>query len=1729
MKLAGVVCRDETGCGFIRHFDRVNVVKPVPDLYTVAGRLVKHAVQLKSDAVWPAWGFLAEDPGLAAAVSKAGLLWVGPSPETLALLGNKTTAREAALEAGLPVLPQTTVTDLETGADQVAQLINRYPLILKSTVGGGGKGQVVVDGEDELGPLLARAWRTNLELYGCGDLVAEPFVTSARHIEVQFARDSSGGFLALGTRDCTVQRRFQKVIEEGPAPGIEFPCELVAGMARLAGNIEYVTAGTVEFLFDGKEFFFMEVNPRLQVEHPVTEETSRLGGRRLDLLELMLVCASGGKLPVTQEQVEFHGHAVEARIYAEDISRGNLPETGSLSHAGWPGGEGIRVDSAVAGAGEKIFPRYDPMLGKVIASGVSRDEAVDRLARSLDATSLLGVSSNIPQVRSALRSEAFRRGEHTTSLLEEIEVQPNLTVDLFLLAGSLAAYDFRWQEVLAPCLDDAGFDSVDEPPRRLTVRMELFGAEYVSTVWKLGPELYLCRRDGQSAVVTAFTPEADVMVVQRKGADAAFFSFHISGNTLELSHKGDYWRARFVCGKETLDADPHLAPTGGMVRRILVEAGQQVHPGNPLYILETMKMETEIAASWEGKVAGVNAREGDTVEMGQPVVQITADAGPADPEVTPEETDYGCGLLEAIQSPFDLVLDYFLGYDGEAEDVEELFAALEPARQVKLLERIVGALCSMEKARSDEHLYSILYLIGTGGEGFAGKDSLALLRKLSGAYGYKDQALFCTSFEPVSRLVAVLMMLDERRATAIALLGANSLWGKKLVTGVGQWYQTLSPLFAPTRRAHLLSLISEQDPKEFYNLSAPPVAEEYWEEWIDHQLLLRSAPPPIRDGFDLEQLPLKKWLTAWFEDFELSPVLTRRIEGMDVYLVEATYPDTPPRLLAVARIDAFEPTYPIKALPPIERAAIECYRLIARTENRVYQSNHVFMIVDDDAVFQGGVDGLTVDSSRIIAARVAGFARGLKIDATEVALNFDEGYRLLEVRHAPDVGIISRPPYCLSERRSENDPERWLDSRQQRMGKLLNRDRARLLFEDGEFQRVEVPGIEGDTLDLFAGTIGSVKSFAYANDFRRKGGAVGEREGKKLTLAVLYAYFEGMPLVGIHDGAGANVKESITSLAWAGAYFGAIAATGGVSDPETFRAWWEGHIWRPELEEHLTAMGVTDFAPRPPLVHVHLHLGASVGMLVYGPSISSLSIMVDHRNVYRVLTGSRAVRLTTGEQLSNYLLGGAPVHGEVSGDVALVCATEGQAISRAVELLSGLKTDRPRCRPELVGHTYWTVTENAACVVEIEALKQVLDEGFFYELRRDLREAHNVITVVSRLGGAPVVAAAIATRTAVTSGAGWKKLYQAVRLAHDLRLPFVMALAVEPRPAAASPACTYHLREFEQALEAAPVPKVAILLGSGAESGSTAARFDVTVAMTTKQETGSVSKALTALTADGFSAAWRTAAAFLSTAVQPCIPRSLDDAGEPEGVPSLPDKLAAPYDMRGFIGTVVDPGSFLELWGADDLPLITGLATVRGRAIALLADDPQVAGGAQTMAAITKFTRFGRLAERYGIPMVQFSDSPAFMPGSVQERLSIQAEGGKSLLEESLSSLPRLGVTLRQNYGGRLIHANLPTLGPPRTGIAWNGARMGVMGADGAAAVLLTKRRGAKSPDAEFVAKWKDDYIRDLLSPKLALDAGIIEQLVELPELRDEIEHWLARTQHSDPPSQVARFPRSSI
>jgi len=1295
-----------------------------------------------------------------------------------------------------------------------------------------------------------------------------------------------------------------------------------------------------------------------------------------------------------------------------------------------------------------------------------------------------------------------------------------LTTDEFALAAALAAYQEQSRNLAAQHLDLSNWADAAPSAPGLAVHLEACPERGCTTVRKLGPELFLCTEAGAGALVRARESRPGELAVRTSKSGEVRFRYTTDSSHMYLSHRGESWSTRLKSGPAVVEDDPHAAPTGGIVRRLLVETGREVEAGTPLYVLETMKMEAQVSAACDGLVAALEKEEGATVEKGQTVVVLEPAAGPRCKganrvtETDGEGPETGRSQwVSTVQSPLETLLNYLLGYDLEIDDAVAVFELLDKEARVELLVQALKTVLLFEQAASDKHLHFVVHFLRQNGQTPTARGTAELLGQAALLYGYGSLDRFCSGIEPVYRLITALRQMDERRECIAELLARTQAWGSELAGLVAEWYRALSPLFCTKQRGRILSLMSRQDTRTYYLLAAPPVAEEYWAEWKEHcdQRSL-ELPPLARQEFDISELPIGEWLPEWMNGFRFAPMATTRLDGLDVYLVEALPPDGPSRLVAVARVHDFVPEFPVVRLPELERAAIECYKLVGRAENRAYEPNHVFVVLDEETVIPWTGDGLSLDVCRRIAARVAGFARGMRIDATEVILNLGEGHRLLEIRHAPEVGAISRLPCLLSERRREDDPERWLDSRQQRLGKLLNRDRARLLYDNGEFETIRVQGIEDETLDVYVGLISGKRVLVYANDFRKKGGAVGQKEGKKLTLATLYGYFTGCPVIAIHDGAGANVKESIVSLAWAGAYFGALAVTGGLSGPDEFGYWWDNHQLKDELQESLRAMGVTDFCCGRPVRHIHLHLGASAGLLVYGPSISSLSLMVDHPNVYRVLTGSKAVEQTTGEKLSNYLLGGARVHGEVSGDVDLVFESEEQVLGHARTIVTALQPDRAVCLPDSVGVSNLEIMEAAACAIELEAVRQVLDREFFFELKKGLRGAQSVVAVLSKLGGTPIVSACLPTRTGITNRAAWKKLYQALKTAIDFDLPFVLAAASDPYLwQVRSAQAVYQMQEFSRLLASARIPKAAVLLSDEAAHSPLFVHFDFSVLVNGRGEPGAVPAYLCARMADSFSAAWKDVAGFLRFMQLGSGSSAKSNApyDEPSGPARLPSRLSQPYDVRQFLDSIVDKGSFFEVWPSDQLPLVCGLATVCGSPVAVLADDPARDSGAQTMEAVTKFTRFNRMAERLRIPIVQFNDSPAFMPGSVQERRGIQGAGGVSLLEETLTRLPRLSVTLRQNYGGRLVHANLVTLGPPRTGIAWTGARMGVMGEQGAAAVLLARKRRTETVTDEFEERWKREYVDNFLSPELAVRSGVVRELVGLSRIRHEIHRWL--------------------
>jgi acetyl-CoA/propionyl-CoA carboxylase, biotin carboxylase, biotin carboxyl carrier protein len=398
---------------------------PARESYLDIDRVIAAALASGAQAVHPGYGFLSENSAFARACREAGLVFIGPSAEVIEAMGDKIAAKEAAIAAGVPVVPGRHDASMDDDAVIAAVEEIGRPALLKPAAGGGGKGMRVIREGDDLAGAIASARRESLASFGDDRLLVERFVDAPRHIEVQVLADAYGTVLHLGERECTLQRRHQKVIEEAPSALLDEATreELCDSAVRLARSVGYVSAGTVEYVVPSArpgEFAFLEMNTRLQVEHPVTEEVTRL-----DLVEQQLRIAAGERLSLRQEDIVLRGHAVEARVYAEDPLRGYLPTGGEIRL--WSASPDARVDSGVA-TGDRVTSYYDPMLAKVTVHAPTRDEAITGLQRALRETVCLGVTTNIDDLGDLLDDERVRRGDMDTALLDgraPREVEPS--------------------------------------------------------------------------------------------------------------------------------------------------------------------------------------------------------------------------------------------------------------------------------------------------------------------------------------------------------------------------------------------------------------------------------------------------------------------------------------------------------------------------------------------------------------------------------------------------------------------------------------------------------------------------------------------------------------------------------------------------------------------------------------------------------------------------------------------------------------------------------------------------------------------------------------------------------------------------------------------------------------------------------------------------------------------------------------------------------------------------------------------------------------------------------------------------------------------------------------------------------------------------------------------------------------------------------------------------------
>jgi len=583
------------------------------DTYLRAELLIKAAVETGADAIHPGYGFLSENAAFARAVIDAGLTWVGPPPEAIESMGSKVESKRMMAEAGVPILSELDPAEV-TEAD--------LPLLVKASAGGGGRGMRVVRTLGELAEAVEGASAEAASAFGDPTVFCERYLETGRHIEVQVLADTHGTVWAVGERECSIQRRHQKVVEEAPSPFVdEAMREALFDAARKAAQaIDYVGAGTVEFLAgpDGR-FYFLEMNTRLQVEHPVTEATTGL-----DLVSLQLRIAEGEHLPI--DEPETTGHAIEVRLYAEDPAAGWQPQSGTLHRFELPAarrefevGPGVRLDSGFV-SGQTVGVHYDPMLAKVIAYAPDRRSAARALAGALAGAEIHGVVTNRDLLVNVLRHEAFLAGETDTAFFDrhglETLARPLATVDsvrISALAAALAGAATNRAEARVQSRLPSGWRNVRSQGQRKRFR---HGDEEIEVGYSLGRDGL--RADGFEGVELVSAENGDVVLevsgVRRKFAVARY------GDTVYVdSPEGSVELGvvpRYTDPDAALAAGSLVAPMPGTVVRLAVEAGDTVKTGDPLLWLEAMKMEHRIAAPADGVVTELPVVVGQQVEVG---------------------------------------------------------------------------------------------------------------------------------------------------------------------------------------------------------------------------------------------------------------------------------------------------------------------------------------------------------------------------------------------------------------------------------------------------------------------------------------------------------------------------------------------------------------------------------------------------------------------------------------------------------------------------------------------------------------------------------------------------------------------------------------------------------------------------------------------------------------------------------------------------------------------------------------------------------------------------------------------------------------------------------------------------------------------------------------------------------------------------------------------------------
>ncbi|GLQ30173.1 acetyl-CoA carboxylase biotin carboxylase subunit [Litoribrevibacter albus] len=607
---------------------------PVSESYLVIDKIIEAAKTSGADAIHPGYGFLSENSNFAKACDVANLIFVGPPASAIELMGSKRQSKLAMLDSGVPCIPGYQGEDQSDQALKNAALDIGLPVMLKASAGGGGRGMRLVDDANALEEAIRGARSEAMNAFGSDELIIEKAVIAPRHIEIQVFADQDGNTVYLGERDCSIQRRHQKVVEEAPSPAVSPELRQRMGEAAVnaAKSCNYVGAGTVEFLLDKDEnFYFLEMNTRLQVEHPVTE---LITGE--DLVEWQLRVASGEPLPKTQDEIQLHGHAIEVRLYAEDPAQDFCPQTGDIVLWQPAEFEGFRVDDGIQ-TGQTISPFYDSMLAKLIAYGDNREQARHRLIEGLHHSHLVGPKDNRYFLSEILSTDCFRLGEATTAFIDQdFADNPSMdsetpSAEVTAIAAYLLSGQSEWSTTslgAKPCLLHAAVGPDNNWQQRVLIQHEINADHQIQTSVQINEQIAAVEMISQRS-------EGDLEHCEIVVGDKTYaltYQLYQRGRLnpekhLYLSIDGQSWMfedimLKPVSSEDQISGDDLKASMDGLIIETFVQPGDQVTKGQPLIILEAMKMEHSLTAPRDGTIAELLVESGQQVKARQLLVAL---------------------------------------------------------------------------------------------------------------------------------------------------------------------------------------------------------------------------------------------------------------------------------------------------------------------------------------------------------------------------------------------------------------------------------------------------------------------------------------------------------------------------------------------------------------------------------------------------------------------------------------------------------------------------------------------------------------------------------------------------------------------------------------------------------------------------------------------------------------------------------------------------------------------------------------------------------------------------------------------------------------------------------------------------------------------------------------------------------------------------------------------------